>query len=246
MAKITITADAGNYNINVEDISLDVGKGWTSLGKDVLKYGMSARNHIELTGSFTYKHGYTAEDVVKSVTGMKLVEHGDVVLQASGLDIVNADVRNGKTLASYFAGESYTIAGNNFNNTLVTADLADKLYGNGGIDKLYGNGGTDQLYGGAGNDRLNGGLGKDLLEGGSGVDTFIFAKGCGADTITDFNAVGKTHDVIDLSAYTGIDKFRELDISRVKHDVVIDLPGSDQITLKDVNIKDLDAGDFLF
>ncbi|MGE4326645.1 MAG: calcium-binding protein [Pseudodonghicola sp.] len=55
-----------------------------------------------------------------------------------------------------------------------------------GDDKLFGKSGNDTLIGGVGGDILDGGKGKDRLTGGSDADAFIFSKGYGKDTITDF------------------------------------------------------------
>ena len=63
----------------------------------------------------------------------------------------------------------------------------DTLHGDGGSDILFGQGGDDMLFGGAGNDILVGGTGDDTLTGGDGADVFLFYKGDGNDTITDFN-----------------------------------------------------------
>jgi Ca2+-binding RTX toxin-like protein len=46
--------------------------------------------------------------------------------------------------------------------------------------------GADTLVGSAGDDILNGKAGADVLTGGAGADTFRFARGDGADRITDF------------------------------------------------------------
>ena len=51
---------------------------------------------------------------------------------------------------------------------------------------ITGTAGKDTLKGTAGADTIIGGLGNDLLTGGNGADTFVFSKGDGADTITDF------------------------------------------------------------
>lgn len=83
-------------------------------------------------------------------------------------------------------------------DTLEGGDGNDWLYGDGRESTATVTGGADKLYGGDGTDHLIGGGGNDLLVGGAGADWFVFARGSGADEISDFTA-GSDH--IDLSAF---------------------------------------------
>ena len=114
----------------------------------------------------------------------------------------------------------------------------DKLTGNGAANVIEGRGGNDTLGGGADDDILIGGRGNDKLTGGSGNDTFKFTSGDGKDTISDFSS----GDKIDLSAY------RSLRFVTVKSGDknTIDLPGSAEITLTNVEVANLTAGDIIF
>jgi len=67
--------------------------------------------------------------------------------------------------------------------TLTGTAQADVLTGKEGNDTLRGMAGNDKLSGGAGDDVLTGGLGNDLLDGGSDADTYLYARGDGADTV---------------------------------------------------------------
>ena len=67
-----------------------------------------------------------------------------------------------------------------------------------GDDVLLGGNGRDMLFGGAGNDILNGGHGADLLTGGADADTFVFERGAGFDTVTDFTA---GEDLLDFTDF---------------------------------------------
>lgn len=69
---------------------------------------------------------------------------------------------------------------------LLGGQGADSLIGGFGDDQLSGNEGKDILDGGNGWDVLVGGKGDDVMTGGFGADTFVFARGDGADRITDF------------------------------------------------------------
>jgi Ca2+-binding RTX toxin-like protein len=120
------------------------------------------------------------------------------------------------------------------------------LLGKGNIS-AYGNSANNFIAGNAGANTLGGGKGADTLEGNGGADLFHFVKGDGRDTILDFVASGKGQDHIDLDDYGSNLKFKNLDIEKLgKHDVDIDFGHGDHLVLKDVNIKDIDASDFLF
>lgn len=117
----------------------------------------------------------------------------------------------------------------------------DDLFGLGGDDFLYGNQGKDELFGGLGNDTLDGGQGKDELTGGDGADTFMFTKGSGKDTITDFNM---EEDIIHIAKGKGIrspedvlDKAKELK----NGDVELNLGHGTKIVLRNVSLDDLKA-----
>lgn len=125
----------------------------------------------------------------------------------------------------------------------------DKLYGNSGNDSIYGEEDNDRLFGEKGDDRLDGGEGKDKLKGGSGSDIFVFADGYGKDTVVDFKATGKIHDLVDLSDLSKISDYDDLvenHMSQKGDDVLIDGGKGAVLTLEDVDIKDLDISDFLF
>ena len=69
------------------------------------------------------------------------------------------------------------------------------------------------------------------------------ADGGGDDSVTDFKN-GK--DLLDVSDYGLADSLGFDGISAVGGDVVIDINGSDSITLIGVNLANIDDGDFLF
>ena len=130
------------------------------------------------------------------------------------------------------------------------------LSGNGGADRLTGGAGNNSLFGGlgndilrgmGGNDRLNGAVGDDRLEGGAGSDIFVFGNGFGRDVVTDFDEFSAA-EKIDLSAVTAISSFADLQanhLSQVGANALI-TDGANTITLNNVLINNLDAGDFIF
>jgi Ca2+-binding RTX toxin-like protein len=57
------------------------------------------------------------------------------------------------------------------------SEIADMLWGNGGIDTLLGNGGVDFITGGAGDDSIDGGVAGDRIGGDDGDDQLFGAPG---------------------------------------------------------------------
>ncbi len=102
----------------------------------------------------------------------------------------------------------------------------------------------DDFAGGDGDDIIEGGTTDDMLTGGGGADTFVFNQDSGNDTITDFTS---GTDKIDLSAFTNITSFDQLFGFQAGDDAVIFLGfcGGGTITLRGVQLDDLDPSDFI-
>lgn len=153
-----------------------------------------------------------------------------------------------------FESDTYS-RGNIFNALLFKGDTRslienakggsgnDVLRGNQAANSLQGNAGNDKLFGMVGNDKLDGGRGADQLTGGAGADDFVFKKGYGRDTITDFK---NNIDDIDLRSYNFASVNAVLNkATQVGDDVHIKLASTDILILDDFKLKDLDARDFL-
>ena len=114
-------------------------------------------------------------------------------------------------------------------------DLSNIITGNKGDNKLFGMGGMDQISGGKGN---------DVLEGGTGADTFVFATGFGKDVIADFE---NGSDKIDLTGWADIDSYADLILTHmtVAGDDIVFKSGGDSLRLKNVDMNELDATDFI-
>jgi Ca2+-binding RTX toxin-like protein len=152
-----------------------------------------------------------------------------------------------------------TKTGTNGNNILRGTSDSDVLIGLGGDDILYGRSdgdylrgddGDDWLFGEGGDDTLIGGRGDDRLSGGTADNNFVFAKNSGEDVITDFRDGDES--LIDVRGW-GIKRFSQLDMDENALGVTIDLGKSigwsgnvNTVTLLDVDLDDLDRGDFLF
>ena len=124
----------------------------------------------------------------------------------------------------------------------------DEVHGGKGMDHVHGGSGKDKLFGGKGWDHLFGGKGDDKIWGGKGCDVFVFADNGGCDKVLDFDAKGPAHDTIDLSAVTAITCWEDLQenhLEEVGKGVWIRCDDV-EIFLKNVDLCDLDRGDFVF
>ena len=139
------------------------------------------------------------------------------------------------------------IGGNRGDDLLFGGNGKDVIRGGYGDDTLNGGSGNDVMRGGSGNDDLEGGTGNDLLTGGRGGDLFIFEDGHGRDRISDFHALSQW-EKIDLSGVSGFDNFQDVrDAASMKNgNTVIDTGADSWIQLNNVNLRDLDASDFVF
>ncbi len=136
-------------------------------------------------------------------------------------------------------------------DTLDGGDGDDVLIGDGMNMMASGVGGADTLIGGLGNDVLIGDAmtmaagargGADKLTGGGGSDRFVFARGAGADEITDFTRGGAEADRIDLSAFDIA--YEALRFTTSSAGVTIQLGGTDTIFVR--GVTSLDQADFIF
>ena len=159
-----------------------------------------------------------------------------VIIEAAGGGIDTVVAKGDYTLPDNV--ENLTISDTATNNWTGTGNsLNNVIKGNAGNNYLDGGAGNDTINGGAGNDTIVGGTGNDLLTGGTGKDTFVFAKGSGVDTITDFSKVD--HDVIDISGY--LKAGYKATLVDVGADVKISFSTGDAIILTGVHAKDLIA-----
>jgi Ca2+-binding RTX toxin-like protein len=120
-----------------------------------------------------------------------------------------------------------------------------ELDGKGNIDAT-GNAGDNTIKGNEGDNELEGGRGDDRLTGGRGDDLFIFNRHDGNDVITDFDAKGRDHEVIEVHGFGRKFDFEDLDLSATKKGVEVDFGHGDTIFLEGVKLKDVDASDFQF
>jgi hypothetical protein len=254
-----------NYVFNdiVRDISLGGGKNTLVFNGDIV----DSINISEGTNRLTF-HGTNVGQIATgagvdviyagsgSIGSAQLSSGSDTVFfyglkDSSGVSMFNGGGGTDSKTGKFFTD---TINFSNFGSGGVTVSLAvltAQDTGDGsvrlvGFEKIVGSDFNDNLSGSGLDEFFAGGRGKDVLTGGRGADTFIFSTGDSKDTISDFSAADG--DKIDLSHLTAYTSYRDLSshITESGGDVVIDLGGSDEITLSGVSKGDITAAQFAF
>ncbi len=155
------------------------------------------------------------------------------------------------TLTVKTGSSDWVVDGLDGNDSLYGGAEHDILRGGGGNDRVYGKDGNDIIFGGAGNDNLRGGDGEDILDGGGGddrleggdeadtldggagndhleggnfsADTYLFARGHGRDTVSEYTSRDKDSDTLRFAAAASGDAV----FSRSGNDLVIAAYGGD-------------------
>jgi len=144
--------------------------------------------------------------------------------------------------------QGWTVTGSN-RDDVITVGTSGEIYANGGNDRIIGGAEYDSIRGGGGNDTIDGRNGNDELQGDAGRDTFIFETGSGKDTIYEFDAASKAHDVIDLSAIHGISSYDDLLAHHISTGsgaaLTISLDGGDKIYVYGLDKDHLDPSLFI-
>ena len=150
-----------------------------------------------VVSSVNYVLGPTVENL--TLTGSAAINGtvnklANIIIGNAGNNILTAGLGNA------------TIEGGLGNDTLLGGKGINVLNGGAGDDIINANirgQGTNTIDGGTGNDSITGGAGVNILSGGEGADTFVFVKGNGLTTITDFVS-GTDHIQINSLAFKGL------------------------------------------
>ncbi|WP_281272934.1 calcium-binding protein, partial [Hydrogenophaga borbori] len=146
------------------------------------------------------------------------------------------------------AGQAgFTVIGNALDNSIAgNAAGSEYLHGGQGNDTLTAVGSWDVLDGGAGDDVLKlsngaeqsttfiGGAGNDTMTGGGYNDTYVFNRGDGSDTISDYGTHGTSSIYLDQLSFGAGIAVSDVGARRVGVDLVVTVAGvpGDQITIK--------------
>jgi Ca2+-binding RTX toxin-like protein len=152
-------------------------------------------------------YGEEGNDTLEGGFGADILDGGagqDTVSYRQSSHNVTVDLRYNQGFLGDAEGDVYVSIEN-----VIGSNGHDRIFGNAGANVLNGGAGNDQIVGGAGQDTIIGGAGQDILTGDEAgivdADLFVFTRGSGLDTITDFQ---QGVDKIDLRAFgLGADAF---------------------------------------
>jgi Ca2+-binding RTX toxin-like protein len=247
-ANLDTTFLVNHYADLYELIGTEFSKAWT-YAADVT-YG----RFIALFGESAALHGVSGDNNVNGfgVAVDNTVNYGKesanlFILGFSGNDVITGG--SGRDLLEGGGGND-TLRGGKRGDILLgdiggaTGD--DRLWGGDGSDTFYAGGRDDRIWGGVGADIFHSGRGDDRMWGGGGADLFVFSRRDGDDVVLDFDA----QDKIDLTAFSGIENWRDLKAQHIDQDgrdlVILGRHGEDTLTLKHTTLADLDRADVLF
>ena len=171
-------------------------------------------------------YGYAGNETISGGDGDDSLSGGggvDVIDGGTGVDTINGD-DGADTLRGGTGNDS--INGGAGDDTLQGNEQNDSLSGGAGNDTLQGNEHNDTLYGDAGNDSLDGGTGSDYLTGGDGADVYLFGRGSGSDSISNYDAeaLGVNADTIQLGS--GI-ATTDVTLTRTGDNLLLNINGTD-------------------
>ena len=189
-------------------------------------------------------NGGAGNDIISGLGGNDIINGGsgaDMMMGGTGNDTYVVDNTGDKVIENSNEGTdtilssvTYTLPANVENMTL-TGTARINGTGNGLDNVISGNNGNNILTGLGGNDTITG-------KGGS--DTFVFGSNFGKDIITDFQATGSSHDVLQFS-HNNFSNFAAVlaHAAQVGSDVVITVDAADTVTLQNVHLSSLQKND---
>lgn len=229
-------------NGNAGDDQLDGGAGNDAVsggdGDDVITGG---------SGNDNLQGGAGNDTFIASVG-----DGNDTIGGGAGIDTLDLSATTSGALVNTIFASSGQIGFDLISSieNIIGGQGNDNITTNGGANVIDGRGGNDTINAGAGNDTIIGGTGNDRLTGGTGNDVFVFGSGFGADTITDFDAIGGAgaQDFLRLDPTLGITAANfssSVTISASGGNTLITI-GGNSITLLGVAAANVTVDDFLF
>ena len=193
---------------------------------DLRRYGSEALQSVGWAFEDTMAAVLTSIDITPAVTAL---------LAAEKLEWMGPQATS---FAVSAAQAGFTVIGNALDNSITgNAAGSEYLYGGQGNDTLTAVGNWDVLDGGAGDDVLKlsngaeqsttfiGGAGNDTMTGGGYNDIYVFNRGDGSDTITDYGTHGTSSIYLDsLNFGPGITE-EDLWFSRSGKDLLVQVLG---------------------
>ncbi len=194
----TLTGGTGSdtFSITGTDNITDLGLGT----RNVTGFGTNDDLFVnsDATVTATLAGNWTPSSVTKNQGTVLILDKGNFTVDLSKALLST----EGFTIDASKSSKAVTLTGSLNADTINSGAGNDTINGGAGNDTIYGGKGNDSIDGGAGNDTIYGGAGKNSLTSGEGADTFVYLKGDGVSTITDFATGDKLQ--ISVTAFKGL------------------------------------------
>jgi len=236
LSGLPFTGTSGNDNLSGDsgNNTLDGGAG-----NDTLQGGAGSDTYLFNLGDgqdTIYEYDTTAGniDTIRFGTG---ISANDIGCGRSGGNLILSinGTADQLRIQNWDNGDAYRIERVEFADGTVwgAADLPSQLF----ELPLTGTSGNDNLSGDSGNNTLDGGAGNDTLQGGAGNDTYLFNRGGGQDTISDYDYTAGNIDTVRFGAgiATG-----NITFNRSGRDLVLSING----TTDQLKIQNWASGDY--
>lgn len=207
-------------------------------GNDLYCYNLGDGSETIINTSYEYENdvlqfgaGIAPSDVSFIRTGNDLVlqintDGGKITvagyfnhdgLSSSAIDIIRFTDSNVSWDVDYIKGA-----------VLTGTDQAEVIIGYEESDDIIRAGaGDDELFGQSGDDLLDGGAGNDLLDGGLGSDIYIFGRGYGRDTISNYISADEVNaGSIDGLRFDDTVTLEDIAYARINNDLVFKIKDS--------------------
>ncbi|MEO1025415.1 MAG: spondin domain-containing protein [Pseudomonadota bacterium] len=220
-------------------------------GDQIILGGTNAfGNEITDAADFTREGAEVAVVHINTVKDHQGTEGSDFIFGRRDDDIIDggdgADfLRGGRGWDVIDGGDGNDIIRGSKGDDILNGSAGnDWISGGRDNDVIDGGSGDDWISGGRGNDMIKGGAGYDVLRGGRGDDQFYFGDGDGHDKILDFK-LGEDKIILQLAEVNSFEDVLE-SAEQGRRGVELDFGDGDALYLRNVDIDDLSALDFMF
>jgi Ca2+-binding RTX toxin-like protein len=203
----------------------------TGTNRDEEIFSQEGDDTIHAGGGNDVINGYKGADTIYGDAG------DDIVVMAPGKDMLHGG-SGSDMLDFYYAAKGVTVSLAKGSVSFQQLDGAGTSVFD-SFEEIYGSEYGDKITGDKHNNYLEGQVGNDRLTGGAGSDTFGIFDGDGADTVTDFDAVGGGQK----QDYLGVESKKGIFITGKGDNTLIEFDGG-RITLLDVKSSDVTLSDF--
>jgi Ca2+-binding RTX toxin-like protein len=235
---------AGDFYTSIENVT---GSSYN----DILS-GDGGNNVLRGGAGTDFLYGLGGSDLLEGGNGTDMLHGGDLsdtLNGGNGDDYLNGgtggDVMNGGDGIDtmFYTGSSAGVVVNLGAGSAQGGDAAGDTYSS--VENLLGSAHADTLFGNFADNEFYGAQGDDFLFGSGGNDTFVYRDNeFGNDTILDFTP-GSDQIRFENTLFFNLDELNA-NMMQIGDDVVIQRSPGHTITLENVMLASLGAGDFVF